>query len=72
MEFWLLILGLCKLCRPTEPYFTFWYLHYLVLEISCSDGSSPKKTCLGWAQALNVGIGPGPGLGPSEKVEPEP
>ena len=37
-----------------------------------SDGSSPKKTSPGQARALNVELEPGPSLGPSEKVEPEP
>ena len=37
-----------------------------------SDGSSPKKTSPGRAQALKVEVKPGPILGPSEKVKPEP
>ena len=33
-----------------------------------SDGSGPKKTSPGGARALNVGLGPGPGLSPSFKA----
>ena len=35
-----------------------------------SDGSSPKKSSQGRAQALNVKLGPGPGLSPSLKAGP--
>ena len=34
--------------------------------------TSPKKTSPGRARALKVKLEPGPSLGPSEKVEPEP
>ena len=33
-----------------------------------SDGSGPKKTSPGRARALNVELGPGPGLSPSFKA----
>ena len=36
----------------------------------CSDGSGPKKSSPGRAQALNVKLGPGPGLSPSLKAGP--
>ena len=35
-----------------------------------SDGSGPKKSSPGRAQALNVKLGPGPGLSPSLKAGP--
>ena len=35
-----------------------------------SDGSGPKKSSPGRAQALNVKLGPGPGLSPSLKARP--
>ena len=35
-----------------------------------SDGSGPKKSSLDQARALNVGLGPGPGLSPSLKAGP--
>ena len=38
---------------------------------STSDGSGPKKTSLGRARALNVGLGQGPGLSPSLKAGPQ-
>ena len=33
--------------------------------VASSDGSGPKKSSQGRAQALNVKLGPGPGLSPS-------
>ena len=41
-----------------------------VMVLSIYDGSSPKKTSPG--RALKVDFKPGPSLGPSEKVKPEP
>ena len=41
-----------------------------VFEFTSSDGSGPKKTSSGRARALNVGLGPGPGLSPSLKTGP--
>ena len=40
----------------------------LLVSIQSSDGSGPKKTSLGRAQALNVGLGPGPSMSPSLKA----
>ena len=40
------------------------------LMVLCSDGSGPKKSSPGRAQALNVKLGPGPGLSPSLKAGP--
>ena len=38
--------------------------------IQASDGLGPKKSSPGRAQALNVKLGPGPGLSPSLKAGP--
>ena len=45
---------------------------FLLASLFNSDGSGPKKSSPGRAQALNVklGPGPGPGLSPSLKVGP--
>ena len=48
------------------------YSLLLHMYILISDGSSHKKTSPGRARALRVELEPGPSLGPSEKVEPEP
>ena len=39
-----------------------------LLKNKSSDGSGPKKSSPGRAQALNVKLGPGPGLSPSLKA----
>ena len=41
-------------------------------DVGISDGSSPKKSIPGQFRALNVDLEPGPGLGPSQKFDPEP
>ena len=43
---------------------------FLLASLFNSDGSGPKKSSPGRAQALNVKPGPGPGLSPSLKAGP--
>ena len=52
------------------PLFINWilklkYFAYQIIMKKISDGSGPKNTGSGRARAFNVGLGPGPGLGPS-------
>ena len=58
--------------KPAKKPYIPNLLSYFVKSVynTPSDGSGPKKSSPGRAQALNVKLGPGPGLSPSLKAGP--